>query len=78
MDPRRPNLILRDFFLHEQRRVAEAQIHKFFRISIQYLIVINIVLGIFTIFNLHIYPNYIYEREPIIQQRSTELYPNEI
>ena len=77
MDPRRPNLILRDFFLHEQRKVAEQQIRSFFKVSIQYLIVINVILGIFTIFNLHIYPKYIYEREPIIQ-RSNELYPNEI
>ena len=77
MDPRRPNLILRDFFLHEQRKIAEQQIRSFFKVSIQYLIVINVILGIFTIFNLYIYPKYIYEAPPIIQ-RSNELYPNEI
>jgi len=77
MDPRRPNLILRDFFLHEQRRIAEQQIRSFFRISIQYLIISNIVLGIFTIFNLYIYPNHIYEAPPMTRSTST-LYPNEI
>ena len=29
INPRRPNLTLRDFFLHEQRMVAEAQINSF-------------------------------------------------
>ena len=78
MDPRRPNLTLRDFFLHEQRMVAEAQIDSFFKHAIRYLIVLNVILGSFTVFNLYLYPNYIYEKEPVIQQRSNELYPNEV
>ena len=78
MDPRRPNLTLRDFFLQEQRMIAEAQIHSFFKHAIRYLIVSNVILGSFTVFNLYIYPNYIYEKEPVIQQRSNELYPNEV
>ena len=60
----------------ERNRISE-RIDRFFKVSIQYLIISNIVLGLFTIFNLYIYPKYIYEREPIIQ-RSNELYPNEI
>ena len=60
----------------ERNRIPE-RIDRFFKVSIQYLIISNIVLGLFTIFNLYIYPKYIYEREPIIQ-RSNELYPNEI
>ena len=63
-------------YVIERNRIPE-RIDRFFKVSIQYLIISNIVLGIFTIFNLYIYPNYIYEREPIIQ-RSNELYPNEI
>ena len=78
INPRRPNLTLRDFFLHEQRMVAEAQIDSFFKHAIRYLIVLNVILGSFTVFNLYIYPNYIYEKEPVIQQRSNELYPNEV
>ena len=60
----------------ERNRIPE-RIDRFFKVSIQYLIISNIVLGLFTVFNLYIYPKYIYEREPIIQ-RSNELYPNEI
>ena len=61
----------------ERNRIPE-RIDRFFKVSIQYLIVINIVLGIFTVFNLYIYPKYIYEAPPMIIQRSNELYPNEI
>ena len=63
-------------YVIEPNRTPE-RIDKFFKVSIRYLIISNIVLGIFTIFNLYIYPKYIYEAPPIIQ-RSNELYPNEI
>ena len=69
------------FFLNryviERNRIPE-RIDKFFKVSIQYLIIINVVLGIFTVFNLYLYPKYIYEAPEMIIQRSTELYPNEI
>ena len=69
--------MIHDRYVIERNRTPE-RIDKFFKVSIRYLIISNIVLGIFTIFNLYIYPKYIYEAPPTIIQRSTELYPNEI
>ena len=60
----------------ERNRIPE-RIDRFFKVSIQYLIILNIILGIFTIFNLYIYPNHIYETPPMTRSTST-LYPNEI
>ena len=60
----------------ERNRIPE-RIDRFFKVSIQYLIILNIILGIFTIFNLYIYPNHIYESPPMTRSTST-LYPNEI
>ena len=60
----------------ERNRIPE-RIDRFFKVSIQYLIILNLVLGIFTIFNLYIYPNHIYEAPPMTRSTST-LYPNEI
>ena len=64
-------------YVIERNRTPE-RIDKFFKVSIQYLIVLNLVLGLFTVFNLYIYPNYIHEDTPIISKRISELYPNEI
>ena len=64
-------------YVIERNRTPE-RIDKFFKVSIQYLIVLNIVLGLFTIFNLYLYPKYIHEDTPIISKRISELYPNEI
>ena len=69
--------MIHDRYVIERNRTPE-RIDRFFKVSIRYLIVLNIVLGSFTIFNLYIYPKYLYEAPPIIIQRSTELYPNEI
>ena len=55
--------MIHDRYVIERNRIPE-RIYRFFKVSIQYLIVLNIVLGIFTIFNLYIYPNYIYEQTP--------------
>jgi hypothetical protein len=55
MDLRRPHLTLRDFFLYEQRMVAEAQIHKFFSKLIWSLIVLNVLIGIPTIYDKFFY-----------------------
>jgi len=64
-------------YVIERNRTPE-RIDKFFKVSIQYLIVLNIVLGLFTVFNLYLYPKYIHEDTPIISKRISELYPNEI
>ena len=55
--------MIHDRYVIERNRIPE-RIDRFFKVSIQYLIVLNIVLGIFTIFNLYIYPKYIYEHTP--------------
>jgi len=60
----------------EPNRIPE-RIDTIIRILIRYLIISNIILGIFTIFNLYIYPNHIYETPPMTRSTST-LYPNEI
>ena len=78
MDPRRPNLTLRDFFLHEQRMVAEAQIDSFFKHAIRYLIVSNVILGSFTVFNLYIYPNYIYDDTPEVYRDISTIPTSEV
>ena len=69
--------MIHDRYVIERNRIPE-RIDRFFKVSIRYLIVLNIVLGSFTIFNLYIYPKYLYEAPPMIIQRSTELYSNEI
>ena len=48
--------------------------------SLRWLIVVNIVLGMFTLFNLVIYPKYIYEApEPVlISEPIDQLSPYEI
>ena len=62
------------FFLNryviERNRIPE-RIDKFFKVSIQYLIILNVILGIFTIFNLYLYPKYIYEAPPMTRSTST-------
>ena len=60
----------------ERNRIPE-RIDTIIRILIRYLIIFNIVLGIFTIFNLYLYPKYLYEAPPMTRSTST-LYPNEI
>ncbi len=60
----------------ERNRIPE-RIDTIIRILIRYLIISNIVLGIFTIFNLYLYPKYLYEAPPMTRSTST-LYPNEI
>ena len=60
----------------ERNRIPE-RIDTIIRILIRYLIISNVILGIFTIFNLYLYPKYIYEAPPMTRDIST-LYPNEI
>ena len=49
----------------------------FFRFIMKWLIMANIVLGTFTVFNLYIDPKYIYE--PVLHSRpANQLHPYEI
>jgi hypothetical protein len=73
MDLRRPHLTLRDFFLYEQRMVAEAQIHKFFSKLIWSLIVLNVLIGIPTIYDI-----YFYEQTPEILRDISTIQTNEV
>ena len=73
MDPRRPNLTLRDFFLYEQRMVAEAQINSFFRRLIYTLIVLNILISVPTI-----YYEYIHDDTPKVYRDTSTILINEV
>ena len=73
INPRRPNLTLRDFFLYGQRMVAEAQINSFFRRLIYTLIVLNVLLGSITY-----YDRYIYDHTPEVYRDVSEILTNEV
>jgi hypothetical protein len=51
-----------------------------FQFTIRWLIIANIVLGVFTLFNLYIYPQHIYEAPvPILHSPHVDtLHPHEI
>ena len=69
--------MIHDRYVIERNRIPE-RIDRFFKVSIRYLIVLNIVLGIFTIFNLHIYPKYLYEETPEILRDTSTILTNEV
>jgi hypothetical protein len=73
MDPRRPNLTLRDFFLYEQRRESDKRFNSFFRRLIYTLIVLNVLLGSITY-----YDRYIYEQTPEILRDVSKILTNEV
>ena len=56
------------------------RIDAFFKFTVKWLIIANIVLGVFTLFNLVIYPKYIYEAPvPILYSKpANQLHPHEI
>ena len=56
------------------------RIDAFFRFTMRWLVIVNMVLGTYTQFNLVIYPKYIYERpEPVLSSpHVTTLHPHEI
>ena len=58
----------------------DPEVTALFRRMIKWLIVANIVLGTFTLFNLVIYPRYIYEAPvPILHSpHVTTLHPHEV
>ena len=51
-----------------------------FRRMIKWLIIVNIILGTFTLFNLYIYPEHIWERpEPVLSSPHVDtLHPYEV
>ena len=73
MDPRRPNLTLRDFFLHEQRRESDKRFNDFFRRLIYTLIVLNILLGSITY-----YDRYIYDHTPEVYRDISTIPTSEV
>ena len=73
MDPRRPNLTLRDFFLYEQRRESDKRFNSFFRRLIYTLIVLNILLGSITY-----YDRYIYDDTPKVYRDVSKILTNEV
>ena len=73
INPRRPNLTLRDFFLHEQRRESDKRFNSFFRRLIYTLIVLNVLLGSITY-----YDRYIYEQTPEILRDVSKILTNEV
>ena len=73
MDPRRPNLTLRDFFLYEQRRESDKRLNSFFRRLIYTLIVLNILIGVPTI-----YYEYIHDDTPEVYRDVSKILTNEV
>ena len=69
--------MIHDRYVIERNRIPE-RIDRFFKVSIRYLIVLNIVLGIFTIFNLYIYPKYLYEETPEILRDTSTILTDEV
>jgi hypothetical protein len=69
--------MIHDRYVIERNRIPE-RIDKFFKVSIQYLIVLNIVLGLFTVFNLYIYPKYLYEQPQTILRDTSTIPTNEV
>ena len=69
--------MIHDRYVIERNRTPE-RIDKFFKVSIRYLIISNIVLGIFTIFNLYIYPKYLYEHTPTILRDTSTILTDEV
>jgi hypothetical protein len=69
--------MIHDRYVIERNRIPE-RIDKFFKVSIRYLIILNIVLGLFTIFNLYIYPEYLYEETPEVYRDTSIIPTNEV
>ena len=73
MDPRRPQQTLQDFFLYLSRKEAEQQINNLFRKLIRTLIVLNVLLGVPTI-----YDKFFYDHTPNIQRDTSTIQMNEV
>ncbi len=67
---------MRDPYVIAVNRTPQ-RIDAMFRFMIQWLIMANIVLGLFTLFNLYIYPQHIYE--PVLYSKpANQLHPHEV
>ena len=58
----------------------DPEVTALFRRMIRWLIIVNIIVGTFTLFNLYIYPEHIWERpDPILYSRpANQLHPYEV
>ena len=58
----------------------DPEVTALFRRMIRWLVIANMVLGTFTLFNLYIYPEHIYERpDPILSSPHVDtLHPHEV
>ena len=58
----------------------DPEVTTLFRRMIKWLIIVNIILGTFTLVNLYIYPRYIYEApEPVLSSPHVDtLHPYEV
>jgi hypothetical protein len=58
----------------------DPEVTALFRRMIKWLIIVNIIVGTLTLFNLYIYPEHIYERpEPILYSPPVDtLHPHEV
>jgi hypothetical protein len=56
---------MRDPYVISVNRTPQ-HINAFFRLSMKWLVIMNIVLGTFTLFNLYIYPEYIHNEPEVI------------
>ena len=70
---------MRDPYVISINRTPQ-RIDAMFRFMIRWLVIVNIVLGVFTVFNLYIYPKYIYEAPvPILHSPHVDtLHPYEV
>ena len=70
---------MRDPYVIAVNRTPQ-HIDAFFRFTVKWLIIANIILGVFTLVNLYIYPRYIYEAPvPILSSpHVTTLHPYEV
>ena len=70
---------MRDPYVISINRTPQ-RIDAFFKFMTRWLIIANIVLGLFTVFNLVIYPKYIYEAPvPILSSPHVDtLHPHEV
>ena len=76
-DPK--EVVMRDPYVIAINRTPQ-RINAFIKFTIRWLVIVNIVLGVFTLVNLYIYPRYIYEAPvPILSSpHVTTLHPYEI
>ena len=70
---------MRDPYVITVNRTPQ-HIDAFFQFMTRWLVIANIVLGVFTVFNLVIYPKYIYEAPvpKLYSKPANQLHPSEV